>query len=304
MAGKTRLAALAPAKVNLFLHIIGRRRDGFHVLESLVGFAGCGDNLELEPDRPLTLIVEGPFAGALAEEDDNLVLRAARAFTLAFPEAVSGQFRLIKNLPVASGIGGGSSDAATALRLLADANGITLDAPELLRIAASLGADVPVCLDPHPRLMRGIGHELGPKLDFTPIPALFVNPMVAVETRAVFAKLGLQPGDRFEYAGPAAQASGDPVATLAATTRNDLEEAAIRLAPVISLVLDELRARHGCRLARMSGSGATCFALFEDAAAATAAREEILAVSKGWWVEEAPISVATALRGTGANSPQ
>ncbi len=303
MAGKTQLAGLAPAKINLFLHIIGRRRDGYHVLESLVGFADCGDSLAFEPDRPLTLIVEGPFAGGLASENDNLVLRAARAFSLAFPETVSGQFRLSKNLPVASGIGGGSSDAGTALRLLAQANGIALDAPDLLRIAAGLGADVPVCLDPHPRLMRGIGHELGPKLDFARIPALLVNPMVAVETSTVFAKLGLQAGDRFEYAGPSGQGYSDPIATLAATTRNDLEEAAIRLAPVISLVLEELRARPGCRLARMSGSGATCFALFADAEATAAAREEIANAARGWWVEACTIAVAMSPQEPGKNLP-
>lgn len=303
MAGKTQLAGLAPAKINLFLHIIGRRRDGYHVLESLVGFADCGDRLEFAPDRPLSLIVEGPFAGTLAVEQDNLVLRAARAFARGFPEARSGQFRLMKNLPVASGIGGGSSDAATALRLLAAANAVQLDDPGLMQIAAGLGADVPVCLDPHPRLMRGIGHDLGPKLDFTPVPALLVNPMIAVETVAVFSRLGLRPGDRFEYAGPVGKASADPLETLAATTRNDLEEAAIRLAPVISLVLEELRARPGCRLARMSGSGATCFALFADAEATAAAREEIANAARGWWVEACTIAVAMSPQEPGKNLP-
>ncbi|HRE21036.1 MAG TPA: 4-(cytidine 5'-diphospho)-2-C-methyl-D-erythritol kinase [Rhabdaerophilum sp.] len=293
MAAEARLTGLAPAKVNLFLHIIGRRRDGYHVLESLVGFADCGDRLELEPGRPLTLIVEGPFAGALAAEDENLVLRAARAFAAAFPETRSGQFQLTKNLPVASGIGGGSSDAATALRLLAAANAVPLDAPDLLRVAASLGADVPVCLDPHPRLMRGIGHDLGPRVGFTPVPALLVNPNVAVETHAAFSKLGLQPGDRFQYAGPAGQASEDTVATLAATTRNDLEEAAIRLAPAVAVVLDELRSLPGCRLARMSGSGATCFALFASPDEAKTACARIEAATQGWWVRECAISVAT-----------
>lgn len=293
MAGKALLAGLAPAKINLFLHVIGRRRDGYHVLESLVGFADCGDGLELEPGRPLTLIVEGPFASHLAIEDDNLVLRAARAFLEAFPEARSGQFRLVKNLPVASGIGGGSSDAATALRLLAEANAVPLDVPELLAVAASLGADVPVCLDPHPRLMRGIGHDLGPKLEFAPVPALLVNPMVAVETRAVFAKLGLQPGDRFEFAGPTGQIIGGAIAALAATTRNDLEDPAIRLAPSIAIVLDELRSLSGCRLARMSGSGATCFALFDSPDQAKAAREQVEAAARGWWLRECAISVAT-----------
>lgn len=293
MAGEAGRGVLAPAKINLFLHVIGRRRDGYHVLESLVGFADCGDRLDFEPERPLSLIVEGPFAGALAAEDDNLVLRAARAFATAFPEALSGQFHLTKILPVASGIGGGSSDAATALRLLAQANAIPLADAALMRVAASLGADVPVCLDPQPRLMRGIGHDLGPRLAFAPVPAVLVNPMIAVETGAVFAKLGLQPGDRFEYAGPGSSDAGDPIAMLAATTRNDLEDAAIRLAPAIALVLEELRARSGCRLARMSGSGATCFALFTTTEEADAAKAEIDTLSHGWWSRRCTIAVAT-----------
>lgn len=292
MVDEVAAGALAPAKINLFLHVIGRRRDGFHVLESLVGFADCGDRLDFGPGRALSLIVEGPFASGLAAEDDNLVLRATRAFAAAFPEARSGQFRLVKNLPVASGVGGGSSDAATALRLLAQANAVSLDDPALIRTAASLGADVPVCLEAHPRLMRGIGHDLGPKLDFARVPALLVNPMMAVETRAVFAKLGLQPGDRFEYAGPVAAVSGDPIETLALTTRNDLEDPAIRLVPAIAIVLDELRSLPGCRLARMSGSGATCFALFGTDAAAEAAHAVLMAEQPGWWVRTCRIAVA------------
>lgn len=292
MADEAAAGALAPAKINLFLHVIGRRRDGFHVLESLVGFADCGDRLDLDPGRALSLIVEGPFAGALASEDDNLVLRAARAFAATFPEAGSGQFRLVKNLPVASGIGGGSSDAATALRLLAQANAVPLDDPALMRTAASLGADVPVCLEAHPRLMRGIGHDLGPKLDFARVPALLVNPMIAVETRAVFTKLGLQPGDRFEYAGPVSAASGDALETLASSTRNDLQDPAIRLAPAIAMVLEELCLLPGCRLARMSGSGATCFALFGTREEAKSARMRIEDVERGWWTQDCRISVA------------
>jgi 4-diphosphocytidyl-2-C-methyl-D-erythritol kinase len=274
--------------------VLGRRKDGYHLIESLVGFADAGDALTLAPGRALSLIVEGDFAGALADENDNLVLRAARGFVDTVPGAVAGQFTLTKNLPVASGVGGGSSDAAAALRLLARANGVDLHDARLVALAQSLGADVPVCLDPVPRLMRGIGHQLGPRLDFEAIPALLVNPGVAVETHAVFATLALMPGDRYEFAGPSKvpEPAGDAVATLGATTRNDLEEPAIRLQPAIAVVLEDLAALPGCRLARMSGSGATCFALFPTREAALMAGQSLRDAGNGWWIRQGDISVA------------
>lgn len=281
------LSDLAPAKINLFLHVLGRREDGYHLLESLVAFADVGDHLTLEPGRPLSLVIEGPMAAGLAAETDNLVLRAARLFAEAFPGAETGRFTLLKRLPVASGIGGGSSDAATALRLLARLNGVSLAEAPLLAIARALGADVPVCLEAQPRLMRGIGHDLGPALSFEGLPALLVNPRVAVETRAVFTALGLKPGARFT---PVAEpASGEDLPDFARDTRNDLEAPAKALAPDIDKVLAALRASDGCRHARMSGSGATVFALFADEAAqAAAARAAGLA---GWWAEPCRIQI-------------
>jgi 4-diphosphocytidyl-2-C-methyl-D-erythritol kinase len=283
---KSMLHDLAPAKINLFLHVLGRREDGYHLLESLVGFADIGDRLALEPGPDLDLAVTGSFAAGLAGED-NLILRAARGFLAAFTDAQPGRFTLDKVLPVASGVGGGSSDAAAALRMLAKANGIAPDEPRLVAIARRLGADVPVCLDPHPRLMRGIGHDLGPVLRGEPVPALLLNPGVAISTASVFTRLGLRPGDRLERAVSDA-GNTDPIEGLA-VLRNDLEAPAMALAPVIAAALAALRQQPGCRLARMSGSGATSFALFNTEAESRDAASSLAA--KGWWLTPCRIDV-------------
>ncbi|OYU48619.1 MAG: 4-(cytidine 5'-diphospho)-2-C-methyl-D-erythritol kinase [Rhizobiales bacterium PAR1] len=280
----------APAKINLFLHVFGRRDDGYHLIESLVGFADVGDDLALELAARLSLTIDGPMAGGLVAEDDNLVLRAARLFLAAFPAARAGRFSLTKNLPVASGLGGGSSDAAAALRLLCRANQMDATDPRVLAIARELGADVPVCVEVRPRLMRGIGHELGPVLAHADTPALLINPGVAVETRAVFSGLGLQPGQRLlQPAG--ASSGGDRFARLAAETRNDLEAPAKAIAPKIERVLKALSAAAGCQVARMSGSGATCFGLFESEADVLRAAE-VLRMREGlWWLQPCRIQV-------------
>lgn len=278
------LREFAPAKINLFLHVLGRRPDGYHHLESLVSFAEYGDDLTLEPGEGVSLDVIGPFAAGLAGED-NLILKAYRAFTALFGRARAGHFRLVKNLPVASGMGGGSSDAAAALRLIAAANGVPLTDPRLMDAAKTLGADVPVCLDPGaPRLMHGIGHELGNRLHGFRHPVLLVNPGVPVETRAVFSTLGLQPGERFAPLKPETSADRDRAFAMLETTRNDLEAPAITVAAVIADVLAALRAQGGCQFARMSGSGATCFAIFETTTAANAAAETLIIDNPGWWV--------------------
>lgn len=287
------LSDLAPAKINLFLHVLGRRADGYHSLESLVSFADIGDDLALDPGPALSLVIDGPMAAGLATEDDNLVLRAGRLFAEAFPEAGTGRFHLTKNLPVASGIGGGSSDAAAALRLLASANKIEPFDPKIMNCARALGADVPVCLETRPRLMRGIGHELGPVLSFLDQPAVLINPGVALETRAVFAALGLKPGERHVPPGTV----DIPIAGMGAllrlrtASRNHLEPPARKLASKISRVIDALDRQPGCRLARMSGSGATCFALFESDASAQDAADSIKAIHYRWWVRPCRIQV-------------
>ncbi len=190
------LTTRARAKINLTLRVLGRRADGYHELESLVAFAGTGDALSLEPGPQLSLTIDGPRGQGLPVDDSNLILRATRALEAETGPLRTGAFHLVKRLPVASGIGGGSADAAAALRLLARLNGLSPDDPALLRAAAATGADVPVCLASRARIMAGIGERLGSALTLPPLFALLVNPGVPVETAPVFRALGLQPGQR------------------------------------------------------------------------------------------------------------
>ncbi|TAJ29853.1 4-(cytidine 5'-diphospho)-2-C-methyl-D-erythritol kinase [Bosea sp. (in: a-proteobacteria)] len=281
------LTTRARAKVNLDLRVLGRRADGYHELDSLVAFAGIGDELSLDPSGPLGLTISGPRSAGLEAGPGNLVLRAAGAFLTAYPDSRSGAFHLVKRLPVASGIGGGSADAAAALRLLARLNGLPPATPRLLEIAAAIGADVPVCLESRARLMGGIGGRLGPSLRLPQLPALLVNPGVPVETVTVFKALGLAASGERAQPRPAAEAVPATVPGLhagLAASRNDLEPPAMQVAPVVAEVLERLRALPGCRLARMSGSGATCYALFEDKAASLAAGRDLRRESRGWWI--------------------
>jgi 4-diphosphocytidyl-2-C-methyl-D-erythritol kinase len=277
----------APAKVNLTLHILGRRADGWHELDSLVAFAGCCDWLSFEPAESLSLSVDGPTAKAAGESGDNLILRAARALKERAPEIRLGRFHLAKNLPVAAGLGGGSSDAAAALRALAHGNHLEGDDPRLRAAAEATGADVPVCLIPRARRMSGLGEKLGAFLPLPPLFALLVNPRVAVATPAVFARLGLTKGAPSGLgASPLPPERADRPATIAALRdgRNDMQAAACALTPEISEVLDALSATEGAALVRMSGSGATCFALFDDRRATMRAAREIAHAHPGWWV--------------------
>jgi 4-diphosphocytidyl-2-C-methyl-D-erythritol kinase len=282
------LTERAPAKINLTLHVTGRRADGWHLLESLVAFSRSGDTLMLAPGKPLSLSAEGPSAEASGRLGDNLVLRAACHFAEHFPAARLGAFHLIKRLPVAAGLGGGSSDAAAALRLLARANALSLEEPGIMDAAKATGADVPVCLESRARMMRGTGDELGPPLKIAPLIALLVNPGVPVETKSVFARMKIAPSAASGFGGHPELKPGMPgEAFLAALRkgRNDMEAAACQLAPVIGDVLAVLSAARGCRLARMSGSGATCFAVFPDCRAAARAKKAILRVHPEWWVK-------------------
>ncbi len=278
----------APAKINLTLHILGRRADGWHRLESLVAFSRSGDDLSLVEGEPLGLSIEGPTAPAAGDLNDNLVLRAARNFAKHYDGAKLGAFHLVKRLPVAAGIGGGSSDAAAALRLLARANGISLFDSGLGAAARETGADVPVCLGRRARIMRGAGEELGAPLGLPPLIGLIVNPGAPLETKSVFAKMNIAPGAETRF-GPHPDFSAEmQVEALMAALRkgrNDMEAAACRLAPIIGDVLAILSAAPGCRLARMSGSGATCFALFKDCRSAARAKKAILRAHPAWWVK-------------------
>lgn len=278
----------APAKLNLYLHVVGRRPDGYHLLDSLVAFADIGDALEARPAPQWSLQVTGPFAGALeAAPDDNLVSRAAHRLARRLGRPPGAAVTLVKNLPVASGIGGGSSDAAATLRALVDLWGVdlrggaaaTVDLPAL---AAELGADVPVCLAARTAWLGGIGDDLAPAPALPPIHVVLANPGVALATPAVFkARRGpFSAPARFDGAPPDAAA----LARLLAARRNDLTEPAMAQLPVIGQVLEALGAEEGALLARMSGSGATCFALFGDAASAQAAAARLEARRPGWWV--------------------
>lgn len=285
------LATRAPAKVNLSLRVIGRRADGYHELDSLVAFAGVGDELSLAPGEPVSVEIGGPFGTGLSTGPDNLVLKAERALREEISGLRSGRFHLVKRLPVASGIGGGSADAAAALRLLARLNGLPLSHPALLAAAGRIGADVPVCLEVRARVMRGIGERLGPPIRLPRLFALLVNPGVAVETAPVFRALGLQAGQghvggvaAFKAEGASPATSASLIAALAASG-NDLEAPARAVAPIIGEVLAALSAASSCRLARMSGSGATCFALFDDCRASAAAAKLLAHDRPDWWVK-------------------
>lgn len=278
----------APAKVNLTLHILGRRDDGWHELDSVVAFAGVGDRLGFDPGPALDLIVEGPTAAAAGAIGDNLILRAARELRDRAPGLRLGRFHLRKRLPVAAGLGGGSSDAAAALRALAAENGLALDDPRVLAAARATGSDVPVCLDPRARMMRGLGESVGPALRLPPLFAVLANPGVAVATPSVFARLGLARGAPSGLgASPEPSPGAERGSTLALLQqgRNDMQAGACALAPAISEALAALVSAPGAVLARMSGSGATCFALFEDCRAAARAAHALRRAHPGWWVK-------------------
>ena len=281
----------APAKVNLTLHIVGRDEDGWHELDSIVAFAGCSDWLRFWPGEKLSLSVDGPCAASAGDCADNLVLKTAFALASRVANLRLGRFHLTKNLPVAAGLGGGSADAAAALRALAHTNGLALDDPNVREAAIVTGSDVPVCLEPSARVMQGRGEKLGQLLCWPPICAVLANPGMSVSTKQVFARIGLALGEGLSApVAPPPTLKHNAILAALAGGRNDMEGAARTLAPVIGEVLETLAAMPGARLARMSGSGATCFALFDDRQAAARTAHAIARKHPGWWVR------ATALR--------
>jgi 4-diphosphocytidyl-2-C-methyl-D-erythritol kinase len=282
----------APAKINLTLRVIGRRADGYHELESLVAFAGLCDWIGFEPGRDLGLEVLGPRAVEAGPVDQNLVLRAARSLAAHVPGLRLGRFRLVKRLPAAAGLGGGSADAAAALRLLATEARLTVDNPEVCAAAMATGADVLACLRPQARIMTGIGDQLGPLIPLPKMSAVLVNPQVEAPTPKVFAALGLAPGSVLESSAGSFDERRRGAASMLdflALSRNDLEAAAIRVAPAIALVRERLAQIPEAIATGMSGSGATCFALFVDRRSATLARRIVATERPDWWV------VATAI---------
>ena len=266
----------APAKINLFLHIGDKRADGFHPVQSLAVFTALGDVLAMEAADTLSLAIDGPFAGGLAGEGDNLVLRAARGLG-----GSGARLALTKNLPVASGIGGGSADAAAALRGLSRL--WNSDSGRLQEIAASLGSDIPVCVDSVAAFMEGRGEILRPALSIPQVPMLLVNPGVPVPTREVFAALETRSGVEMTLPHGRFQDTADLLRFLD-STRNDLETPARKLQPVIGEVLAAIAALPGALLSRMSGSGATCFGIFADQDCCQRAAQTLKAAVPGWWV--------------------
>lgn len=278
------LIEIARAKVNLTLRVLGRRADGYHALESLVAFADVGDEIEFLPDAPPEVSVRGPFAKAI--DGINIATLALEKVAAAAAGIELGAVNIGKRLPVAAGLGGGSADAAAVLRAIRRANPARESAIDWHAIAASLGADVPACLHSAAQFMWGTGRDTVVVPPLPPLPAILANPGVPLATAAVFRALG---------AAPMASATDSPVAPgrfrdAAAVVAymgehgNDLEPVATALCPPVGLVLAALRALPGVRIARMSGSGPTCFALFDTAADAADAARRISATEPRWWV--------------------
>ncbi|HEV7462602.1 MAG TPA: 4-(cytidine 5'-diphospho)-2-C-methyl-D-erythritol kinase [Methyloceanibacter sp.] len=289
----TALRDTAWAKLNLTLEVLGRRADGFHELQSLVAFAGLGDTVEFDPSAPFELVVEGPFASALG--GDNLIVKAAQAASAAHPGLRLGRFLLIKVLPVAAGLGGGSADAAAALRLIGSANDGALPEAELALIAPRLGSDVSACLKSRPALMTGRGEIVSSVRGFPPCGVLLANPGLPLATEAVYAALGaaplpVSPANALEP--PDFAGSLEWLLDYLARRGNDLEAPAMRLAPAIKQVLAALAGVEGVRLVRLSGSGPTCFALF---ATADEAEREAAALARShpdWWIAASALGAA------------
>lgn len=275
----------AKAKLNLTLRVLGRRSDGFHELESLVAFAEAHDIVELAPGANLSLDAEGPFANRLG--GGNLVLRAAQEAKAAEPGLTLGRFRLVKQLPVSAGLGGGSADAAAALRLLARANPDTLIADEMASIAALLGSDVTVCLASRPALITGRGEIVSPVRAFPACGVVLANPGLPLATASVYAALGA-PKLSLEASGagepPDFHGEFEKLIAYVLPRGNDLEGAAARLAPPITDVLAALSRLSGVRVARLSGSGPTCFALFATEEQARRAAAALAERHSSWWI--------------------
>ena len=275
------------AKVNLSLHVVGRRADGYHLLDSLIAFAAFGDTLVAAPGDGLSLVVEGPTAQLLPAGEVNIVEKAARALAQTAGVAANASLHLVKRLPVAAGIGGGSADAAATLKALARLWRLDPPAEDLLALALTLGADVPVCLAGRATTLSGIGEGLAPAPKLPPAWLVLVNPMRPCSTPSVFkARQG-----PFSTALPLIDAPADAAALAEALAirRNDLTEAAISVVPAIGDALALIAARPGCLLARMSGSGATCFGLFAARAAAEAAATQLAAARPDWWTVAAEL---------------
>ncbi len=285
---------IAHAKINLSLHVLGRREDGYHLLESLVAFAGVGDELSFTKSPVFTLHASGPRAGDLPERDDNIIIAAANALAHGCSEVPPGAtIELVKNLPIAAGIGGGSANAAACLRGLLRLADTKLSDIALNQLAVGLGADVPVCLRSEFSVMRGIGNLVDPLPALPKIHCVLVNPGVGVPTGPVFQALGLLQGamsaDETPEIPTRAFRSAEQLAVHLSACRNDLEAPAMQMVREIGDVQDALIATPGCLLARMSGSGATCFGLYAEMAEAEAAAAKLGRDNPSWWTAAASL---------------
>lgn len=278
----------APAKINLFLHVGDKRADGFHALQSLVVFTGAGDALQFEPADDVRLTISGPFGAKLSAGEDNLIVRAARALLAYTGLAKGAAITLIKNLPVASGIGGGSSDCAAALRGLSRLWNVTLTNEELCKIGATLGSDVPVCIACRPQFMEGRGEKVTALPPLPELPIVLVNPGVGVPTGKVFGALKQRRGVGLPL--PPRFARADDLIAYLKDATNDLEPPAREIAPEISVALEHIE-EQGAWLTRMSGSGATCFGLFDSEMAANRAAKSIVSMRSNWWVVPTKLAV-------------
>jgi 4-diphosphocytidyl-2-C-methyl-D-erythritol kinase len=284
-----RVVVAAPAKINLCLHVGSRRPDGYHDLESLVAFTARGDTISIETGEDFCLSVDGTFAADLVADDNNLALRAARLLAEEVKFVRGARIDLTKNLPVASGIGGGSADAAATLRALACLWDMDVPDRTLYELAESLGADVPVCIRSAPAWMEGKGERITILPALPAADLLLVNPGVPVPTGAVFAALRERRGVGLDWPRGGFNSVAPLIEFLQATT-NDLEGPARAIAPEVGEVLGEIAGMPGALLTRMSGSGATCFAIFESDREITAAADRLAARHPGWWIRKTTIA--------------
>ncbi len=289
-ASKNTLSVFAPAKINLFLHITGRQANGYHLLDSLVGFVDIGDTIKIEPHDSFSFEITGKFANHFQEKDrvsnidsENLVVKAARRLAQICEKPLNVKITLKKSLPLAAGIGGGSSDAASTIWGLQELWELKRDEEYLLPLMTNLGADVPACLNSTPVIMRGIGDILTAAPNMPEVAVLLVNPMINCPTRDVFIhyhghfKSDVQIPNHFTDLY-------DLIAFLN-NTENDLYDSALQSIPEIGNVIHSIKIEDGCLLSRMSGSGATCFGLFESESAVKKAKDHILRENPDWWVE-------------------
>lgn len=279
------ITTIARSKVNLFLHVTGKRNDGYHLLESLVVFPEWGDKITVKKSKSLTLEVTGPFSKMIGSTEENLALKAAHLLKHEAGSNDGAHIILEKNLPVAAGIGGGSADAAAVLKSLNMLWNIGFSNDHLGQIGLTLGADIPVCLYGKPAMMSGIGEQISGLQEFPKFHILLVNPGISVSTRDVFSQLKISEKivSLYDFNGRTARELFIKLAAM----RNDLEAPALEVAPVIDAVLSTIKLQKGCHLARMSGSGATCFGLFEEEEAAQMAARDIQASHPDWWVQVA-----------------